>query len=82
VSILEKKAELSITVIVVTVIALVVLAVIVFLVLRSSKNYSSATACLEQGGVCKSYYADCVTVEVPNTQTPCGGTKKCCEPIS
>lgn len=47
-----KKAELSISMIVLVVIALLVLVLIAYMLFQTSSNYNTSTACHQRGGVC------------------------------
>jgi flagellar basal body-associated protein FliL len=73
---MNKKADLSISTIVVMVLALLVLVIIVFVLFSSSDGFRSETSCLSQGGRCIDNFADCEGVTPSNDG--CSGGQFCC----
>ncbi len=78
---MERKAELSINLIVIIVIALLILVVIVFIFGGRSGEFGRATQCISLGGQCVSSQFDCATTDYlrdAQGRNPCASNQYCC----
>ena len=77
---MNRKAELSINLIVIIVIALLILIVIVFIFGGRSSDFGSATQCIAAGGQCIPNTQLCDTEEIygDNFRSLCSSGQTCC----
>ena len=76
-----KKAELSISMIVVIAISLIILVIVVFLIANRAGSLDKSTKCTSVGGICKPYCAPADQLGGPDL-CPGSFTQYCCNPLS
>jgi hypothetical protein len=81
---MNRRAELSINLIIMVVIAIIILVIIVFLIARSGKDANNSTACPSKGGICKEYDKCAATDQIAGAKCDPSSLnieRVCCNPL-
>ncbi len=81
---MNKKADLSISIIIVAAISLLILVILSVLILRSGKNVVKGTGCEGASGTCVGTFESCPAgyITEPTKGCPSEDQPKCCIPLN